>query len=581
LENLFSCHNDLDREKFKQFIADTAKGTPQLFEWLSHHKNGLQFWVEISLKLATISGKERIIAVIRDITDRKKAEQALLASERKWRVVFERSPVGFVILDNDTIIKDCNQCFADIFEVNKEKYLHLNLVENLTNSELRQNLINTRLVDTPLTFEGPYTSIFSNKHLYLRITTEKIADDLIIAILIDMTEKREAELAHERLQAQLYQAQKMESVALLAGGIAHDFNNMLGVIMGHTEIAREQVDSSSAIHTDLEEIYKAAERSAKLTRQLLAFARRQSIDPKIVNLNEVIESMLAMMRRLIGENIRLEWHPATDLWPVKVDPAQVDQIVANLCINARDAIGGVGNIVVETSNHLFDEEFCKEHPQFIAGEFIAISINDNGSGMDEDTLGHIFEPFFTTKSIGSGTGLGLASVYGAVCQNSGFINVVTKQGAGTTFHIFLPKYVESATENDKKEKPCKAAAGNETILVVEDEPSLLEMIATTLEILGYHVLAAHSPIEAHKIAEAFGPAIDLLITDVIMPEMNGQELTDRVLRVKPQIKSLYMSGYTENIVAREGILGHGNNFIQKPFTQKELAEAIRFVLDKK
>ncbi len=384
----------------------------------------------------------------------------------------------------------------------------------------------------------------------------------------------------KNMETQLYQAQKMESVGRLAGGVAHDFNNMLGVILGHTELALLQADENHELHDDLKEIQKAAKRSADITKQLLAFARKQTISPKQLNLNDTVESMLNMLRRLIGEDIDLVWQPATHLWPVKMDPSQIDQILANLCINARDAIDGVGKLTIETGRKTFDEEYCKEHAGFIPGDFVLLAVSDNGSGMDKDTLENLFEPFFTTKEVGKGTGLGLATIYGIVKQNNGFINVYSEPGQGSIFKIYLPRF--SADKDTDKPVPEKkaAAGGTETILLVEDEPSILRMTRMMLERKGYSVLAAATPAEAMEKAKIHSGAIDLLMTDVVMPEMNGRDLADKITALYPGIRLLFMSGYTSNVIAHHGILDDGVAFIQKPFSMADLAEKLREVLDK-
>jgi len=517
--------------------------------------------------------------IAQDITERKRAEEAIRESEKKWRAVFERSPVGIMVMSHQTVVLECNQHFADIFGVEREKYIGLNLLQNLPDGKVRRYLIEAQADEEIHYYEGPYTSILSGKDLFINITTEKVAPDLIIAIIVDSTEQRESALAQEKLQAQLHQSQKMESVALLAGGVAHDFNNMLGVILGHTEMAQEQVDPNLPLFKDLEKIHNAAERSTNLTRQLLTFARKQSVSPKVLDLNETVEGMLTMLRRLIGENINLLWMPAPGLWPVKIDPAQVDQILANLSVNARDAITDVGKIIVETENRTLDDDYCAVHTGFMPGDYVLISLNDNGCGMDQETLAHIFEPFFTTKGIGEGTGLGLASVYGAVKQNKGFINVSSEPGQGTIFSIYLPRYVGDSGRVQASGATEPAVRGNETILLVEDELTLLNMIATMLQKLGYTVLPANTPSEANHLIKMHDRKIDLLLTDVIMPEMNGRDLAEQLLINHPGMKCLFMSGYTANIIAHQGMLNQGVSFIQKPFSQRELAAKVRQALD--
>ena len=401
----------------------------------------------------------------------------------------------------------------------------------------------------------------------------------MVGTLSDITERKLGEEEHARLEANLQQAQKMESIGRLAGGVAHDFNNMLGVILGHSEFALELTSPDQPIHGNLTEIRKAAERSADLTRQLLAFARKQAISPKVIDLNDSVEDILKMLRRLIGESIHLSWQPGPDLWPVKVDPAQIDQILANLCVNAMDAIEDVGKIVIKTFNTTLDEEYCRDHQGFAVGEYICLTVMDNGTGMDPETVGHIFEPFFTTKEVGKGTGLGLATVYGAVKQNNGFIHVISNPGQGSSFEIFLPRNKDLALADRKAFALELPPCGDETILLVEDEPTILKMTKIILEKQGYTVFAMDNPGEALQLAKDHADELHLLITDVIMPEMNGGDLAKAIKPFKPDLKYLFMSGYAANVIAHHGVLDPGVHFIEKPFSNKSLAIKVREVLD--
>ncbi len=392
------------------------------------------------------------------------------------------------------------------------------------------------------------------------------------------TRKRHAQ-EREKLQAQLIQAQKMESVGRLAGGVAHDYNNMLSVIIGFTELALDKVMPDEPLREDLMEVLNAARRSTDITRQLLAFARRQTIDPEVIDLNETVEGMLKMLSRLIGEDIDLSWQPGSGRMPVFMDPSQLDQLLANLCVNARDAIGGVGKLTIETGHVRFDAEYCSDHAGFIPGEFILLAVSDDGCGMDSETLGKIFEPFFTTKGVGEGTGLGLSTVFGIVKQNNGFINVYSEPEKGTTFKIYLPPYA-GEDAGMKVQKTTKIPAGRgETVLIVEDETSILKLAHTILERLGYNVLTAHTPGEAVAQAEAHRGRIHLLITDVVMPEMNGRELAGNLQTQYADLKVLFMSGYTANVIAHRGVLDEGVNFIQKPFSNRDLAMKVREALE--
>jgi signal transduction histidine kinase/CheY-like chemotaxis protein len=395
----------------------------------------------------------------------------------------------------------------------------------------------------------------------------------------DISERKRAEAEKEKLHAQLLHAQKMESVGRLAGGIAHDFNNMLGVILGNVELALEEIDAEDPLHADLDEIRKAAQRSSDLTRQLLAFARKQTIAPRVLDLNEAISGMLTMLKRLIGEDIDLVWLPGEDLSSVKMDPSQLDQILANLSVNARDAISGNGKVTIETGNFSFDDAYCADHPGYVPGSYVMMAVSDNGCGMSKEVSDHIFEPFFTTKSMGEGTGLGLATVYGIIRQNDGFINVYSEPGRGTTFRISLPVYAEKVSL-DETALTADYVGGKETILLVEDEEAILRLGKRLLERFGYRVLAAGTPGEALNLAEQYTGEIDLLMTDIIMPEMNGRELAATMHSRHPELKCLYTSGYTDNVIARHGVLEEGLHFIQKPYSMKDLADKVREALEK-
>lgn len=395
-----------------------------------------------------------------------------------------------------------------------------------------------------------------------------------------INERKQAEEQKNKLEHQLQQAQKMESVGRLAGGVAHDFNNMLGVIMGHAELGLMRLDASHPLCAALKEISKTAARSADLTRQLLAFARKQTVAPKVLDLNESISGMLNMLQRLIGENLHLTWQPVADLWPIKVDPSQIDQILANLCVNARDAIEDTGRVTIETVNCTIDTYYSINHQEALPGEYVRLSVSDDGAGMDKETLTHIFEPFYTTKEIGKGTGLGLATVYGAVKQNNGFINIYSEPGQGSTFSIYLPRDVGSKSRQTITESAAEPLPhGQETILLVEDEPAILDVAFMMLEEQGYAVLKAGTPGEGIRLAREHAGEIHLLMTDVIMPEMNGRDLAKNILSSYPQMKQLFMSGYTADIIAHHGVLDEGVHFIQKPFSLTSMAAMVREVLD--
>lgn len=395
----------------------------------------------------------------------------------------------------------------------------------------------------------------------------------------DITERKQAEAERKKLEAQLQQAQKMESVGRLAGGVAHDFNNMLSVILGYSQMALEKIDPVSSLYSDLQEIHKAGIRSANITRQLLAFARKQTIAPEVIDLNEIIENMLKMLRRLLGEDINLIWMPGKEIWPIKMDISQVDQLLANICVNARDAISGVGKITIETDVVILDQEFCQRNTGAVPGEYVSLTVSDNGCGIDPAILSQIFEPFFTTKEMGKGTGLGLSTVYGIVKQNNGFVSVYSERGKGATFQIYLPRYCDQVGQStQQREAPIQRGKG-ENVLIVEDEQSILRLTAKILGDLGYAVITAGSPTEAITLAKERRESIQLLVTDVVMPEMNGRDLANALLCIHPDLKYLFMSGYTASVIARQGILEADVHFIQKPFSARDLAAKVRKVLE--
>jgi len=379
-------------------------------------------------------------------------------------------------------------------------------------------------------------------------------------------------------EQQLRQAQRMEAVGRLAGGVAHDFNNMLQTMLGNAEIALLELEPDSEVSGYVEEIIKAGQRSAALTNQLLAFARQQTINPRLLDLNEVVAGTLRMLGRLIGEDINLVWRPAPRLGPVLMDPAQVDQILANLVVNSRDAIAGVGTITIETGEAVIDADSLAADDWRVPGRHVVLSISDDGCGMDKETVAKVFEPFFTTKAVGKGTGLGLATVYGIVKQNEGFINVYSEPGQGTTIRIYLPWQSGELREAEEVSARSELPGGSETVLLVEDEASLLLLAQRMLTQLGYTVLTAGSPEDALRIAQTQSEPIHLVITDVVMPGMSGRDLWQCLLDLRPGLKCLYMSGYTADVISQRGVLDEGVHFLSKPFSMETLADQVRTVL---
>jgi nitrogen-specific signal transduction histidine kinase/CheY-like chemotaxis protein len=389
-------------------------------------------------------------------------------------------------------------------------------------------------------------------------------------------------LEQERVRAeQLRQSQKLESVGRLAGGIAHDFNNMLTAINGYSGLILRQLESNNPLRPKVEEIKKAGERSASLTNQLLAFSRQQVLKPKVLDINEVIIDTSKMLQRLIGEDIQLNLIPNRKIGQVEVDPGQLTQVIMNLAVNARDAMPDGGNLTIETANVYLDEKYAALHIPTKPGSYVMLAVSDSGVGMNDETLQHIFEPFYTTKEVGKGTGLGLATVYGIVKQSSGYIWVYSEVDKGTTFKIYFPRvdvevYDDTTTDNFED-----IPGGNETILLAEDEDTVRNLARQILESCGYRVIEARNGTEALSVYQNSGSEIDLLITDVVMPKMGGRELSENLNKINPHIRHLYMSGYTDDAIIRQGMITADMNFIQKPFTFEGLAQKVRQLLDEK
>lgn len=526
---------------------------------------------------------ESVCVIGRNIAERKQAEEALQNAMETLQGVLNASQEIIFAKDEDGRYVLANGAFAQVFKKPLEQILGKKDHEIFPRAQadlIRSIDFEVFKAGKPVETEdvltvANQTRIFQTTKVPLRDAKGRITG--LCAFAKDITENKRADEAREKLEAQLRQSQKMEAIGRLAGGVAHDFGNMLTIIIGNAQLAKMDLDPQNPLHHDLNEILEAAKKSRDLTKQLLAFARKQTVAPKILNLNQIIDDSKKLLRRLVGEDIDVEFFPEADLWKVKIDPSQVDQILANLAINARDAISGVGSITIDTRNILLDKSYCRLHRGFRPGEYAMIGFSDSGIGMDKTTLEHIFEPFFTTKGEGKGTGLGLSTIYGIVKQNNGFINAYSEPGQGTTFKIYLPRYEGDVAEvNETHDK--ENLTGTETILVVEDDKKILSFCKRVLERLGYTVFVAGMPGEAIELCKNYHGEIHLLITDVVMPELNGKELKEQIESIKPDIKVLFMSGYTANVIAHKGVLASEINFIEKPFSPKDLAGKVRDVL---
>ncbi len=552
-----------------------ALGTGSLknFETIHFRKDGTAVYILANASLIDYRGGKAMLSINHDITDRKRVDEVL----RLQSAALQTAANAIVITDRNGEIIFVNSAFSILTGYSAEEVIGKNpkilksgrqipdfyakLWETINGGNIwKGELVNKRK-------DG---SFYTEEMTIAPVRDESGRLTNFVAIKQDITDRKQ-------LQEQVLQSQKLDSIGQLAGGVAHDYNNILSVIIGYAHLLGTHMNADRDNKRAIESILTAANRGADLTKQLLAFARKEIISPKIININSSIESVEKMLQRFIGENIQLVSIPGKNLKNVKIDPTQFDQVLVNLAANSRDAIKGVGTVRIETSNVSIDKTEPETHPGLTTGDFVRLSFADTGVGMDAETLKKIFEPFFTTKERGHGTGLGLSTVYGIVSQNNGKIFVASKPGEGTSIEIFFPASAEEKQQVVTAE-PEIISHGNETILVVEDEPDMLELTRTSLEKYGYKVLVAAEPIEAlQRFREYFGK-IQLVITDVIMPAMSGRKFIDEVRKLKPGMKTIYMSGYTANELDPEGVLKENVEFIQKPFTPTDLAKKVRHVL---
>ena len=561
-------------EAFTLIQEAITKGSSQ-FTWIARRKGGQPFWTDVMLRPVMSNGRMWVIAVVRDIEEQHHLEVARRESEIRLERVFNHSSNGLAITDLDTgRIIDVNRTWEILTGVSRERAISQTALSlgvwasETERAACRESLMNAGRVRD---FEATLVTRTGEKLFQLSAESFSIGESrAVLWEFRDIDERRQ-------LETQLAQAQKLESIGRLAGGVAHDFNNMLGVILGHVELLMLDFRHDDPRRDALMSVRHAAERSADLTHQLLAFARQQRVQPRVLDLNEAVESMLKMLRRLIGEDIALVWRPAMDTWPVKIDPVQIDQILANLCVNARDAIGGVGEVTIEVDGASISDRHGARHG-VTGGEYARLSISDTGTGMAPELLTKIFEPFFTTKAKGRGTGLGLSTVHGIVAQNNGFISVTSTVGKGTRFRVHLPKCAEPLTRSAHLDQQDHTGRG-EHVLVVEDEVPLLEMMRTMLELMDFVVVPCSTTDEAIRLAGDPSVRIDAMITDVIMPRMNGRQLIDGIRAVRPGMRCLFISGYTADVLAEHGVTGEGEDFLAKPFSGHALTSKLRAILD--
>jgi two-component system, cell cycle sensor histidine kinase and response regulator CckA len=526
----------------------------------------------IGRKLATLNRRLQ-----HDLEQGKQIAFALEESEERYRSLFERNKAGVFRSTLAGRFLDCNQAFASMFGYTREELLQLPahvlyVGGKAERAERFAELTKTRQFKDVETCYRHKSGRLVWAIQNVTLVKDREGNDVSEGTVVDITERH-------ALQERLRQAEKMEAVGRLAGGIAHDFNNLLTIIIGYSSQVRDHVKRDDEMLEPVTRIKDAANQAAALIRQLLAFSRKQVLQVRTVNLNALVMNMESMLRRLIGADIRLIARPAAALGLVKADPSQMEQVIMNLVVNARDAMPNGGTLTLETANIDLDENHAAAHVGVIPGPYVMLAVSDTGMGMTPETQAQIFEPFFTTKELGRGTGLGLSTVYGIVNQSGGHIWVYSEPGHGTTFKLYLPRTEAEPESVAIVNAAMPNARSNETILLVEDNPQVRELVRSTLATAGYSVLASADAKAALAVLEQRAKDIRLLLTDLIMPEINGRELARQITAINPDIKVLFMSGYTENTIDQHGVLNPDANFLQKPFTPASLAAKVREVLD--
>ena len=526
--------------------------------------------------------QEQAVRLEEEIAERRQAEEALRESEERLRLLLDSTGEAIYGIGIDGICTFCNraclrmlgyQSEEDLLGKNMHAVMHHSYPDGRKMPQEECSAHFTMLqgkgshVEDEVFWRADGTSFPVEYWSHPQVKEGKVVGAVVA--FINTTERRQ-------LEEQFRQSQKMESIGRLAGGVAHDFNNMLSVITGAAELSRRKVEEGAPIGQYLELIINAARRSSDITRQLLAFSRKEVVSPKAVNLNQLIEESNKILTRLISEDVRLSFHPAPEIWSVLIDPSQVDQILINLAVNARDAMPDGGSLAIETANVQISNYYAYLHPDARPGDYVRLTVSDTGHGMDKATLAHVFEPFYTTKAVGKGTGLGLSTVYGIVTQNGGFINVYSEPGQGAVFKIYLPRLPQRGAARQTDAAAQEPLSG--TVLLVEDEEMLLWLTTKLLEELGLQVIQAQSPFQALELCRERGGEIDMVLTDVVMPEMNGRELASRIKEYRPEMKVLFMSGHTSDNVVQRGVIEADMHYIQKPLEMDRLGKKIREVL---
>lgn len=564
-----------DRERFEESVTQSAETLQPWREELRHVVDGEVRWYDcMSRPELQTNGDILWDGIILEITDRKRAENALKQAKAFAEKLVESANAMIVVLDASGEIQVFNKAAEQITGYMRHELFGRNWFEVFVPMDKYPQILKafqkSMQNGMPRIFESPILTQSGEERYIAWRNTDLLEDSRIVGSIlygVDISDRKQ-------LEEQLLQSQKMEAIGQLAGGVAHDFNNMLSVILGYSELIKSKLPAENPLLKDVLEIEKAAIHSRDITRQLLAFSRKQIISPKTIDLNSLITQTQKTLSRLIGEDIHLRFLPGKNLGEVRFDPSQMDQILVNLAVNARDAMPDGGMLTIETANIYLDEDYCRLHIECRPGRYVLMMMSDDGIGMEKQVLSHIFEPFFTTKEVGKGTGLGLATVYGIVRQNGGYIEVYSELGQGTTFKIYIPRIMEKDEVREKSEE-ASLVSGSGTVLLVEDDDMVRRMTSAMLKKIGYNVVAAQTPMDALSFCEKEDVCIDILLTDVVMPEMSGKELRDKIKRILPNIKVLFMSGYTADVILHHGVMDDGVYFVQKPFSLNDLARKIR------
>ncbi len=520
--------------------------------------------------------------------DHQRIQAALQESEKKYQQIYDEAPVGYHEVDTKGRITRVNRKELQMLGYGAGEMLGKPIWDFFEEEDTTRKVVLAKL-SGDVSFHDTFERTYRRKDgstLPVLVEDRVIRDkgNRIIGIrstVEDITERRRTEEALRKSEEQLRQWQRVEAIGRLAGGVAHDFNNLLMTIKGCSELLLGAFDRRDPRREEVEEILKAADRATSLTRQLLAFGRRQVLQPQVLDLNAVVMNMDKMLRRVIGEDVQLNTSLHRDLWSVKVDPGMIEQVIMNLAVNSRDAMPNGGKLTIETTNVAHDEEYASHHVSVKPGYYVMLAITDTGCGMDKETQSHLFEPFFTTKEKGKGSGLGLSTVYGIIKQSGGNIWTYSEPGLGTTFKIYLPRVEETslAYKPEIRRKEISAPGGTETVLLVEDEEAVRSMVSKVLQNKGYRVLEASHGNAALEVCDKFEGPIHLMVTDVIMPQMSGRELAERLALMRPEMQVLYMSGYPDNTIVQHGVLEPGTAFLQKPFTINALELKVREILN--